>query len=330
MTLRIVADVREDGTTIRLIGRMRAEHIAPVREEIAASRAPTALDLDEVTLTDIDAVRFLVAAERDGIVLQHCAPFIREWIARESGSYAREQLEKGGSMPTKPSIVFCHGIWADGSSFSKVIPPLQAEGYEVMAAQYGLDTPEGDVATVKRTLGRVGSPAILVGHSYDGSVITAAGTDERVAGLVYIAALAPDANETSQSQQEKYPVTDVFKYVEVADGRIWMRPEGVACFAGDLSAQEQKVVWATHYAPAADLFSRNAPGTAWKSKPSWYIVANNDRTAQPDLQRFLAKRMGATIRSVDSSHVAMLSQPGFVVDVIRAAVSAVQCASATA
>jgi pimeloyl-ACP methyl ester carboxylesterase len=81
---------------------------------------------------------------------------------------------------TKPSIVFCHGIWADGSSFSKVIPPLQAEGYEVMAAQYGLDTPEGDVATVKQTLGRVSSPTILVGHSYGGSVITAAGTDDRV------------------------------------------------------------------------------------------------------------------------------------------------------
>ncbi len=233
-------------------------------------------------------------------------------------------------MPTKPSIVFCHGIWADGSSFSKVIPPLQAEGYEVMAAQYGLDTPEGDVAMVKRTLGRVSSPAILVGHSYGGSVITAAGTDDRVVGLVYIAALANDAGETSQSQQEKFPVTDVFKYVEVADGRIWMRPEGVVCFAGDLSPQEQQVVWATHYAPAADLFSRNAPGIAWKSKPSWYIVANNDRTVQPDLQRFLAKRMGATTRAVDSSHVAMLSQPGVVVDVIRAAVSAVQGASATA
>jgi pimeloyl-ACP methyl ester carboxylesterase len=232
-------------------------------------------------------------------------------------------------MPTKPSIVFCHGIWADGSSFSKVIPPLQSEGYEVIAAQYGLDTPEDDVATVKRTLGRISSPAILVGHSYGGSVITAAGTDDRVVGLVYIAALAPDANETSQSQQERFPVTDVFKYVEVADGRLWMRPEGVVCFAGDLSAQEQKVVWATHYAPAADLFSRNAPGTAWKSKPSWYIVANNDRTVQPDLQRFLARRMGATTRAVDSSHVAMLSQPGFVVDVIRAAVSAVRGASAT-
>src|SRR5579862_1282688 len=88
----------------------------------------------------------------------------------------------------KPSIVFCHGIWADGSSFSKVIPPLQAQGYEVMAVQYGLDTAEGDVAMVKRTLDRVKSPTILVGHSYGGSVITAAGTDPRVVGLVFISA----------------------------------------------------------------------------------------------------------------------------------------------
>src|SRR5438309_10445488 len=125
------------------------------------------------------------------------------------------------SMQTKPSIVFVHGIWADGSSFSKVIPTLRAEGHEVIAAQYGLDTLAGDVATVKRTLGRVNSPAILVGHSYGGSVITAAGTDERVDGLVYIAPLAPDADETSQSHQEKFPVTDVFAHVEVADGRWW-------------------------------------------------------------------------------------------------------------
>ncbi len=132
----------------------------------------------------------------------------------------------------KKSIVFCHGIWADGSCFNKVIPALQAEGHEVMAAQYGLDTPEGDVATVKRTLGRVSSPAILVGHSYGGSVITAAGTDDRVAGLVCIAAPAPDSDETSQSQQAKFRATDVFKYIDVTDGRLWLRPEGVACFVG--------------------------------------------------------------------------------------------------
>src|SRR5712671_6882392 len=223
---------------------------------------------------------------------------------------------------SKPGIVFAHGLWADGSCFSKVIPTLQAQGHDVIAAQNSLDTLEGDVATVTRALGRVSSPAILVGHSYGGSVITAAGIDDRVAGLVYIAALAPDADETSQSQQEKFPVTDVFKYVEVTDGRVWMRPEGVVCFAGDLSEEEQKLVWATHYAPAADLFSRNAPGVAWKSKPSWYIVANNDRTVHPDLERFAAKRMGASTHAIDSSHVPMLSHPKFVIDVIRSAASA--------
>jgi len=234
------------------------------------------------------------------------------------------------SVQAKPSIVFCHGIWADGSCFSKVIPTLQSEGYEVIAAQYGLDSLAADVATVKRTLGRVSSPAILVGHSYGGSVITGAGTDDRVIGLVYIAALAPDTNETSQTQQANFPVTDVFKYVEVADGRVWLRPEGVACFAGDLSEQEQKLVWATHFAPAEDLFARKFEGTAWKSKPSWYIVANNDRTVHPELQRFLAKRMGAKIHALDSSHVAMLSNPGHVIDVIRTAANAVGATAKTA
>jgi pimeloyl-ACP methyl ester carboxylesterase len=155
----------------------------------------------------------------------------------------------------KPSIVFAHGIWAGGSCFNKVIPPLQAEGYEVASAQYGLDSNEADVAATLRTLGRVSRPAILVGHSYGGSVITAAGTDDRVAGLVYIAALAPDETETSQGQQDKFPVTDVFSHVEIADGLAWMLPSGAACFAGDLPAEEQKVVWATHFAPTASSTS---------------------------------------------------------------------------
>jgi pimeloyl-ACP methyl ester carboxylesterase len=101
----------------------------------------------------------------------------------------KEEDMKSKSTEAKPSIVFCHGLWADGSCFTKEIPALQAEGHQVIAAQYGLDTTADDVATVRRTLGRVSSPAILVGHSYGGSVITGAGTDDRVAGLVYIAAL---------------------------------------------------------------------------------------------------------------------------------------------
>ena len=223
------------------------------------------------------------------------------------------------STPTKPSIVFCHGIWADGSCFNKLIPPLQAEGYEVISAQYGLDTSEADVAATLRTLGRVHSPAILVGHSYGGAVITAAGTDDRVAGLVYIAALGPDETETSQSEQEKFPTTPLFSQIEVADGRIWMLPSGIGCFAGDLPEEEQQVVWAPAWPPAASLFASNAPGIAWKTKPSWYIVANNDQAVTPELERFAAKRMGATTYEFDSSHVPMLSQPDRVLDVIRAA-----------
>jgi len=233
-------------------------------------------------------------------------------------------------MKTKPSIVFCHGLWADGSCFSKVIPALQAGGHQVIAAQYGLNTTADDVATVRSTLARVSSPAILVGHSYGGSVITGAGTDDRVAGLVYIAALAPDADETSQTQQSNFPKTDVFSYIEVADGRIWLLPEGIDCFAGDLSEQEKKLVWATQCVPAPDLFNAKVGGTAWRSKPSWYIVAKNDRTVHPDMERFVAKRMGATTTEVASSHVPMLSNPSLVIDVIRAAANAIQARSARA
>src|SRR5271154_350148 len=109
------------------------------------------------------------------------------------------------SPQSKPSIVFCHGIWADGTCFSKLIPPLRADGHEVITAQYNLDTGQTDVDSVIRCLGRVSSPAILVGHSYGGAVITAAGIDDRVVGLVYIAAGAPHAGETVQSQLDKYP-----------------------------------------------------------------------------------------------------------------------------
>src|SRR5216683_582641 len=115
-------------------------------------------------------------------------------------------------MPAKPSIVFAHGLWADGSCYSKVIPALQADGHQVVSAQNSLDTLEGDVAAVTRALGRVSSPAVLVGHSYGGTVITAAGTDDRVSGLVYNAALAPDESETSQSLKKKFPTTDVFSH----------------------------------------------------------------------------------------------------------------------
>jgi pimeloyl-ACP methyl ester carboxylesterase len=231
------------------------------------------------------------------------------------------------STQTKPSIVFVHGLWADGSCFGKVIPALQADGYEVLSTQNSLDSLKGAVAAVTRVLARLHGPAILVGHSYGGTVITAAGTDDRVAGLVYLAALAPDDDETSQSQLDKFPTTDVFAHIEIADGRVWLLPDGIGCFAGDLPEQEQKVVWAVQGVPVADLLNQKMKGTAWRTKPSWYVVAKNDRTVHPELQRFCAKRMGATTYEAESSHVAMLSNPRLVIDVIRNAANAIQASA---
>ena len=224
----------------------------------------------------------------------------------------------------KASIVFAHGLWADGSCFSKLVPALQAEGHQVMASQHGLDSLKSDVDCVIRCFGRVSGPVVLVGHSYGGTLITHAGTDNRVAALVYIAALAPDADETSQSLQQKFPVTEVFSHIEVADGRIWLKPDGIGYFAGDLPEADQKLVWATQAAPVPDLFNQKVDGVAWRSKPSWYIVATEDHTVHPELERFVAKRMGATTVEAASSHVPMLSQPSLVLDVIRQAASAIQ------
>lgn len=124
--------------------------------------------------------------------------------------------------------------------------------------------------------------------------------------------------------QAKFPTTDVFAHIEIVDGRIWLCKDGIECFAGDLSEQEQKIVWATQGVPATDLFDQKVEGTAWKSKPSWYIVGKHDRTVQPELERFCAKRMDATVYEADSSHVPMLSQPSLVIDVILTAAKACQ------
>jgi pimeloyl-ACP methyl ester carboxylesterase len=147
--------------------------------------------------------------------------------------------------------------------------------------------------------------------------------DPSVAALVYIAALAPDETETSQSQQEKFPKTDVLSHVEVADGRLWLKPQGIVSFAGDLPHDEQEVVYATQFAPSADLFNQKHDGIAWRTKPSWVIVATEDHTVNPELERASAKRMGAQVTELKSSHVAMLSHPREVLDVIHAASAAV-------
>jgi pimeloyl-ACP methyl ester carboxylesterase len=226
-------------------------------------------------------------------------------------------------MSAKPSIVFAHGLWADGSCYSKVIPALQEDGHEVVSAQNSLDTVEGDVAAVRRALGRVSSPAILVGHSYGGTVITYAGTDERVAGLVYIAALAPDETETSQTLQDKFPPTPIFQHIEIAEGRIWMLPVGIGNFAGDLPEHEQRLVWAAQGVPDTGLFNQKLDGIAWRTKPSWYLVTTEDHMIPPSAQRTMSQRTGATVVEVAASHSVYVSQPRATADLIEQAAAAV-------
>jgi pimeloyl-ACP methyl ester carboxylesterase len=228
-------------------------------------------------------------------------------------------------MSTKPSIVFAHGLWADGSCYSKVIDLLRADGFECISTQNQLNTVEDDAAAVRTSLSRATStPVVLVGHSYGGTVITAAGTDERVGALVYICALAPDEGETSQAEQDRHPRTAVFEHIEVVDNRIFLKPSGTAEFCGDLSTAEQKLVYATQGAPLTDLFTQPVRGAAWKKKPTFYIVGTEDRTVHPELERFVAKRMNAQITELESSHVPMLSQPQAVYEVIRQAAETVR------
>jgi pimeloyl-ACP methyl ester carboxylesterase len=224
---------------------------------------------------------------------------------------------------SKPTIVFAHGLWADGSCFAKVIQMLIADGYEVIATQNHLNTVADDAAAVRTSLGRAHGPVVLVGHSYGGTVITAGGADDRVKALVYICAFAPEDGDPTLVDQEKFPQTAVFQHIEATDGRLFLRPTGIPEFAGDLPEAEQKFIWATQMAPLADLFTQPVLGAAWRTRPTYYIVGTEDRTIQPDLERFLAKRMKAKVTELASSHVPMLSQPQRVYEVIREAAEAV-------
>lgn len=223
----------------------------------------------------------------------------------------------------KPSIILVHGLWADGSSWSEVIPPLKAEGYNVIAVQNPLTSLQDDVAAVKRALDRAGGPAILVGHSWGGFVITAAGVDDRVKGLVYVAALGPDTGESVISAAAKFDPTPVFKHVAVVDGYIWLNRDALPHFAGDLSEHQQDLIHATQGPANAAMIEKGLEGDpAWKTKPSWYVVAQKDQTITPEQERFMSKRMGATTVEVDSSHVPMISHPDVVVSLIKKAAEA--------
>lgn len=225
------------------------------------------------------------------------------------------------------NILLVHGAWADGSSWNQVITNLSADGYNVTAVQLPLTSLADDVAVVQRALARENGKTLLVAHSYGGIVMTQAGVDPKVAGLVYVCAYGPDAGESALSLNNTVPATPIASdLVSDAAGFLTLSNSGVAAdFAQDLPAAEQTTIAATQ-GPinAANAFSASVTQVAWKNVPSWYVIAANDRAIAPALEATMAKRMNATTLTLQSGHLAMLSHPTDVSTFIESAASSLK------
>jgi pimeloyl-ACP methyl ester carboxylesterase len=238
--------------------------------------------------------------------------------------FAGATIATAQTAAAKPTIVLVHGAFADGSSWSRVIPLLEKDGYYVIAVQIPLSSLDDDIATTKRVIDAQKGPVVVVGHSYGGIVITgAAAGNPNVKALVYIAAFAPEANEPVGPLNDKYP-SDLGKALRPdAAGYLYVdRAQLHHVFAADVPAAEARVIAATQKPVNSTVFAATLPSPAWKTIPSWYLVARNDHAINPDLERFFAKRMKATTTEVASSHVPFLSHPKVVVRVIEDAATA--------
>jgi len=221
-----------------------------------------------------------------------------------------------------PSVVIVHGAFADGSDWAKVVPLLQAEGVTVTVVQNPLTSLADDVAATQRVLDNQAGKVVLVGHSWGGTVISEAGNDRKVSALVYVAAFAPDAGQTSGEQGKGAPTPPGISQLKTdGNGFIYLTPQGMARdFAQDLPGAQTAVMTATQGPIKASAFEDKTSVAAWKTKPSWYLLATQDRMIHPDVQRASAKRIGATLSEVNSSHVPQQSQSAEVAKVILDAV----------
>ena len=228
-------------------------------------------------------------------------------------------MEPSNSLP---SIVFIHGAWADGSSWSAVIEQLQAQGHKVVAPQFPLTSLADDVARLRQVLALQDGPMVLVGHSYGGQIMTALGEDaSNVVGLVYIAAFGLDKGESLGGLLAQGPVTPALAHRFVDDsGFVWLSEDDfVSHFAADVDPARAKVLSAVQQPLAGGAFDEVMGVPAWRSVPSWYLVATNDEALPPDAERQFATRMGATVIEVPSGHLAMISHPGDVAKLIESA-----------
>ncbi len=220
------------------------------------------------------------------------------------------------------NVLLVHGAWADGSSWNQVITNLHADGYNVTAVQLSLTSLADDVAVVQRALALEDGKTLLVGHSYGGVVITEAGVDPKVAGMVYVSAFAPDAGESALSLNNTVPATPIMNDLRPdATGFLKLSATGVAAdFAQDLSPDQQTTIAATQgHISAPNALSATVAHVAWKNVPTWYVVAANDRAVSPTLEATLAKRMNATTLTLQSGHLSMVSHPTEVTDFVEKA-----------
>ena len=233
-------------------------------------------------------------------------------------------------MSDLPNIVLVHGAWADGSSWSAVIERLQADGYHVTAPQFPMSALADDVARLRQVLTLQDGPTVVVGHSYGGQIMTALGTDApNVVGLVYIAAFGIDQGESLGALSAQGPPTPALVHLFTDQrGFIWLSEDDfVNHFAADVETMRARAMYAVQQPLAATAFNDVMGVPAWKSLPSWYLVATDDQAIPPDAERQFASRMGATTVEVASSHVAMVSHPGDVVKLTEAAAQATLAAS---
>jgi pimeloyl-ACP methyl ester carboxylesterase len=225
-----------------------------------------------------------------------------------------------------PSVVLVHAAWADASSWNKVIPALQRKGMQVLAVQIPLTSLSDDAATVRRTLKRVSGPVVLVGHSYGGAVVTAAGSGNlNVKALVYVAAMAPDEGETvGQLLHRSTQHVSAPALVPDENAFLWMSAKGFAdAVAHDSSAEDAELMAATQKPIAIKCVEEPMSRPAWRDKPSWYLVAERDRMIAPETQRFMAHRAGSHILAMELDHTPLASAPDQVLAIITEAVDAV-------
>jgi pimeloyl-ACP methyl ester carboxylesterase len=221
------------------------------------------------------------------------------------------------SLPKAQNVVLVHGLFADGSCWSEVIPRLQAAGLNVTSVQNPLTTLEEAVASAQRVLARQDGPTVLVGHSFSGMIVTEAGVDPKVSAVVYVAARAPDAGEDYGALAQKFPTPPASAGI-VFDGDEGRLTEAAFLrdFAGDLPEAKARVLYAVQEPFHKALLTGKTTHAAWRSKPSFYAVSTEDRTINPDLERFMAKRMGAKTIEVKASHLALISQPETIANLI--------------